>query len=58
VPTVSVNKLVDRVKDEIETYILLFNKYQNNFFLKSTRKKSKKSEFKKVINSRINIKKK
>jgi hypothetical protein len=35
------NKLTDRVKNETETYISLFNKYQNEFFLKSTRKKSK-----------------
>jgi hypothetical protein len=34
-----VDKLVDKVKDETEIYILLFNKYQNKFFLKSTRKK-------------------
>jgi hypothetical protein len=33
------DKLADRVKDEVETYISLFNKYQNEFLLKSTRKK-------------------
>jgi hypothetical protein len=50
-----VDKLVNRVKDETETYISLYNKYQNEFFLRSTRKKTKKSEFKGVINSRIKL---
>jgi hypothetical protein len=44
------NKL--RVKDN-KNYILLFNKYPNEFLRRNTRKKSKKSKFKKVINSRI-----
>jgi hypothetical protein len=33
------DKLADRVKDKIEIYISLFNKYQNEFLLRSTRKK-------------------
>jgi hypothetical protein len=37
-----VDKLINRVKDEIETYISLYNKYQNEFLLKSTRKKKLK----------------
>jgi hypothetical protein len=37
-----VDKLTDRVKDKTEIYISLFNKYQNEFLLKSTRKKNLK----------------